>query len=157
MSAPAANAFSEPVRTMAPIEGSLSASSVAWFSSWNRAEFRAFSALGRLRVMSVTPGAGELTRMFEYSPEEVGVEKRGAVVDRWRVEGRAMRTAPVRRAVRMVEAIILESCDRWGMMRVVMRTEKKMMLSEKRDGRGGLSGVGCIARSVGCDGEPENP
>ena len=50
MSAPAANAFWEPVRTIAPIEGDLSKARSASLSSVIRGVERAFSALGRLRV-----------------------------------------------------------------------------------------------------------
>ena len=49
MSAPAAKALSEPVRTMAEIDGSCSASVRAVLSSLKSAEERAFRALGRLR------------------------------------------------------------------------------------------------------------
>src|SRR4051812_4888030 len=54
MSAPAAKAFSEPVTTMQPIPGSRSNPSSAWLRSPIRAEFRALSACGRLRVMRPT-------------------------------------------------------------------------------------------------------
>lgn len=50
MSAPAANAFWEPVRRMAEIWGDLSKACNAWFSSSMSGAERAFRALGRLRV-----------------------------------------------------------------------------------------------------------
>ena len=50
MSAPAAKALGEPVRTMAEMEGSLSRADVQVFSSLMRGEKRAFRALGLLRV-----------------------------------------------------------------------------------------------------------
>lgn len=53
MSAPAAKALGEPVRTMAAMEGSLSRAEVQVLSSWIRGEKRAFRALGLLRVTVV--------------------------------------------------------------------------------------------------------
>jgi hypothetical protein len=53
MSAPAAKALGEPVRTMAEMEGSLSRADVQVFSSLMRGEKRAFRALGLLRVTSL--------------------------------------------------------------------------------------------------------
>jgi hypothetical protein len=50
MSAPAAKALAEPVRTMAEMEGSLSRVEVQVLSSSIRGEKRAFRALGLLRV-----------------------------------------------------------------------------------------------------------
>jgi hypothetical protein len=50
MSAPAAKALGEPVRTMAEMEGSLSRVEVQVLSSLIRGEKRAFRALGLLRV-----------------------------------------------------------------------------------------------------------
>jgi hypothetical protein len=50
MSAPAAKALGEPVRTMAAMEGSLSREEVQVLSSLIRGEKRAFRALGLLRV-----------------------------------------------------------------------------------------------------------
>jgi hypothetical protein len=50
MSAPAAKAFSLPVRTMAPVEVSESRLRRASLSSMKRGVQRAFRALGRLRV-----------------------------------------------------------------------------------------------------------
>ena len=50
MSAPAAKAFSEPVRTMAPVEESVSRAARAVLSSEKRDVERAFRARGRLSV-----------------------------------------------------------------------------------------------------------
>jgi hypothetical protein len=50
MSAPAAKALGEPVRTMAAMEGSLSREEVQVLSSLIRGEKRALRALGLLRV-----------------------------------------------------------------------------------------------------------
>jgi hypothetical protein len=50
MSAPAAKALGEPVRTMAAMEWSLSRAEVQVLSSLMRGEKRAFRALGLLRV-----------------------------------------------------------------------------------------------------------
>ena len=54
MSTPAANALSLPVMTMQPISGSASKPSSARLSSLIRSAFSAFSACGRLSVMSPT-------------------------------------------------------------------------------------------------------
>ncbi len=61
-----ANAFSEPVRTMAPTELSESASFMASFNSRKSGELSAFKAFGRLSVMSATPGTGRAAMMFSY-------------------------------------------------------------------------------------------
>jgi hypothetical protein len=53
ISAPAANAFCEPVRRMALISGDLSKDCNAWLSSSIRGVERALRALGRLRVTGV--------------------------------------------------------------------------------------------------------
>lgn len=58
-----ANAFGDPVKTMAPTESSLSASAKASFSSTNRGLLKAFNACGRLRVMRATEGSGREVRM----------------------------------------------------------------------------------------------
>ena len=50
MSAPAAKAFSLPVRTMAPVDASESSLRRASLSSTKRGVQRAFKALGRSRV-----------------------------------------------------------------------------------------------------------
>lgn len=55
MSAPAAKAFAEPVRTMAEMEGSLSRAEVQVLSSLIKGEKRAFRALGLFRVTVVFP------------------------------------------------------------------------------------------------------
>ena len=65
MSAPAAKAFSLPVRTMAPIAGSPSRSSSAAPSSAISAAFSAFSACGRFSVTMPT-GPCRSTRMLLY-------------------------------------------------------------------------------------------
>jgi len=57
MSAPAAKAFSLPVRTTAPVEVSESSFRRASFSSLKRGVQRAFRALGRLRVTVGKTGA----------------------------------------------------------------------------------------------------
>ena len=49
-----ANAFAEPVMTMAATSSSPSSSSNAFERSRMRAEFKAFSAFGRFSVMSAT-------------------------------------------------------------------------------------------------------
>jgi hypothetical protein len=54
MSAPAANAFCDPVMTMQPIPASFSKSSSAALSSPTRTELSALSASGRLSVISPT-------------------------------------------------------------------------------------------------------
>ena len=54
MSAPAAKAFSEPVMTMQPMAGSASNSSTPATISRIACQFSAFSACGRLSVMSAT-------------------------------------------------------------------------------------------------------
>src|SRR6266581_9615352 len=66
MSAPAAKAFSLPVRMMAAIAGSLSNSSSAAPRSAISAAFSAFSACGRLRVTMPT-GPRRSRRMLAYS------------------------------------------------------------------------------------------
>lgn len=154
MSAPAAKAFSEPVRTMAEMEGSLSAISVASLSSWKRAELRALSALGRLKVISVTPATGEETRMFWYSFQAAAAEdRRGREVERDRVEESAVRGKVVRRAVRMVEASIL------GVYSSVCVSQGDDGVREKRCERWSerlLAGC-CPAHSESCSTGPENP
>ena len=55
MSAPAAKAFSEPVRTTQPIDVSLSISSSAAPISSVSAWHSALSACGRFKVMTATP------------------------------------------------------------------------------------------------------
>jgi hypothetical protein len=55
MSAPAANAFSLPVSTAHPWLASASNASSAAIHSVSTGELSAFSACGRLSVMSVTP------------------------------------------------------------------------------------------------------
>lgn len=59
-----AKALSLPVSTKAPTSPSLSASSMAPFSSAISSEFNAFRALGRFRVKSATLGSGRETRIF---------------------------------------------------------------------------------------------
>ena len=59
-----ANAFSEPVITMAPTPSSLSASSSAALSSVNKAALSALSAFGLFSVMSETAGCGVETRIL---------------------------------------------------------------------------------------------
>ncbi len=54
MSAPAANARSDPVSTMQPTDASTSRSLSAVVSSRITTELSAFSAFGRLRVTSAT-------------------------------------------------------------------------------------------------------
>ena len=54
MSAPAANARSDPVTTIAPIPSSVSKADVAATRSHMTCEFSAFSASGRLRVIQPT-------------------------------------------------------------------------------------------------------
>ena len=54
MSTPAANAFSLPVMTMQPIEGSASKDSSARLTSLMSSVLRAFSACGRLSWISPT-------------------------------------------------------------------------------------------------------
>jgi photosystem II stability/assembly factor-like uncharacterized protein len=54
MSAPAANAFSDPVITIAPIAASASKASSAAFNSDTRASLSALSTWGRLSVTSPT-------------------------------------------------------------------------------------------------------
>ena len=54
MSAPAANAFSEPVSTIAPIAGSVSKASSATLRSSIKAADSAFKACGRLSLMRPT-------------------------------------------------------------------------------------------------------
>ena len=61
-----ANAFSEPVITIAPTESSVSASPRAWLSSTIRAAFKAFRALGRLSVINTTEGSGRKAMILEY-------------------------------------------------------------------------------------------
>jgi hypothetical protein len=63
MSAPAANAFSEPVMTMHPMASSASNAAIACPSSELSAELSAFSACGRLsRMMPTRPLVS--TRVF---------------------------------------------------------------------------------------------
>ena len=62
-----AKALSDPVMTMAPTLASSSAFFNASFSSMNNAEFRAFNAFGRFKVMSSTPGSGlEINRLLYW-------------------------------------------------------------------------------------------
>ena len=78
LSAPAANAFSEPVRTMAPISESASNASSANPSSATSASQSALRAFGRLRVMRPTRPFRE-TRMFSkaWSILLTGFARRG--------------------------------------------------------------------------------
>ena len=66
-----ANAFSEPVNTIAPTESSLSASSSAWFSSLNNGLLSAFNDLGLLSVTSSTEGSGRETKIYSYCDDDV--------------------------------------------------------------------------------------
>lgn len=61
-----AKAFSDPVSTMAPTASSSSAVFMASLSSANSGEESALRALGLLRVMSATPGAGRAVVMNSY-------------------------------------------------------------------------------------------
>jgi len=63
MSAPAAKALGEPVRIMEVIVGESLRVWRAAFSSVKRGVERALRALGRLRVICPTPGAGSEVRM----------------------------------------------------------------------------------------------
>src|SRR5439155_26616400 len=67
MSAPAANALSLPVSTIAPIAGSASRSSNAAPISATRAAFSALSACGRFSVTTPT-APRRSSRMFVYCP-----------------------------------------------------------------------------------------
>jgi len=61
-----AKALSEPVITIAPTFASSSAFFNASLNSTNKAEFKAFNALGRFKVISSTPGSGLETKRFSY-------------------------------------------------------------------------------------------
>ncbi|SRR5258708_29992206 len=61
-----ANAFSDPVSTIAPTESSLSAVSNAEFNSLNSPSHRALRALGLFKVTKTTEGSGRETMMCWY-------------------------------------------------------------------------------------------
>jgi hypothetical protein len=63
MSAPAANARSLPVMTIAPTAASASAATTAALSSAKSGPLSALSALGRWSWMSATAGSGRVLRM----------------------------------------------------------------------------------------------
>ena len=70
-----ANAFSEPVSTIAPTESSLSASSSAWFNSLNNGLLSAFNDLGLLSVTSSTEGSGRETKMYSYCDDDEDMDR----------------------------------------------------------------------------------
>lgn len=80
-----ANALSDPVSTIAPTSPSSSNPANASFNSSNRGEHNAFSALGRLSVMSATRGSGFEVKIYSYCFGLGGVEdmRRRVLVLRW--------------------------------------------------------------------------
>ena len=85
-----AKALSDPVMTIAPTFASSSAFFNASFSSMTKAEFRAFSALGRFKVMSSTPGSGLEINRFWYWLAPVAMVRR-VKLSREREEGQESR------------------------------------------------------------------
>jgi hypothetical protein len=78
MSAPAANAFSLPVSTMAPIAGSASKQRAASLISAISCEFSALSALGRFSVISATAPRASVSSV-EYAAPEGGQRDKKAL------------------------------------------------------------------------------